>query len=66
MRGDYSSSESLAATAAYTSLFGAGHPYSFDSGGDPEAIPDLDYAGFKAFWSSTIIPRTAASSCTAT
>ncbi len=50
MRGDYSSSESLAATAAYTSLFSPGHPYSFDSGGDPEEIPNLDYAGFKAFW----------------
>jgi len=51
MRGDYSSSESLAATAAYTSLFSPGHPYSFDSGGDPEEIPKLDYSAFKAFWS---------------
>ncbi len=50
MRGDYSSSESLAATAAYTSLFSPGHPYSFDSGGDPEEIPELDYSAFKAFW----------------
>ena len=51
MRGDYSSSESLAATAAYDQPFSSpGHPYSFDSGGDPEEIPNLDYAGFKAFW----------------
>jgi hypothetical protein len=50
MRGDYSSSESLATTASYTSLFSPGHPYSFDSGGDPEEILKLDYAGFKAFW----------------
>jgi presequence protease len=50
MRGDYSSSESLASTASYTSLFSPGHPYSFDSGGDPEAIPSLTYEGFKDFW----------------
>ena len=56
MRGDYSSSESLATTASYTSLFSPGHPYSFDSGGDPEEIPDLDYEGFKAFWASHYQP----------
>ena len=31
-----------------------GHPYSFDSGGDPEEIPELDYAGFKAFWAQAL------------
>lgn len=51
MRGDYSSSESLSSTASYTSLFSPGHPYSFDSGGDPAVIPTLDYKGFKDFWS---------------
>ncbi len=56
MRGDYSSSESLATTASYTSLFSPGHPYSFDSGGDPEEIAKLDYAGFKAFWASHYHP----------
>ncbi len=56
MRGDYSSSESLAATASYTSLFSPGHPYSFDSGGDPEAIPSLSYADFKAFWTDHYHP----------
>jgi len=50
MRGDYSSAESLAATASYTSLFSPGHPYSFDSGGDPEVIPSLTYDAFKEFW----------------
>jgi hypothetical protein len=56
MRGDYSSSESLATTACYTSLFSPGHPYSFDSGGDPEEIPSLSYEGFKAFWASHYHP----------
>jgi len=56
MRGDYSSSESLATTASYTSLFASGHPYSFDSGGDPESIPSLTYEGFKEFWESHYHP----------
>jgi presequence protease len=56
MRGDYSSSESLLGTASYTSLFSKGHPYSFDSGGDPEEIPSLTYEGFKAFWASHYHP----------
>jgi presequence protease len=56
MRGDYSSSDSLAATASYTSLFAPGHPYSFDSGGDPEEIPKLGYQDFTAFWSSHYHP----------
>lgn len=49
MRGDYSSADSLAGTASSTSLFSPGHPYSFDSGGDPAAIPSLDYEAFRAF-----------------
>jgi hypothetical protein len=56
MRGDYSSSESLASTACSTSLFSAGHPYSFDSGGDPEVIPSLTYEAFKAFWAAHYHP----------
>jgi len=56
MRGDYSSSESLASTACSTSLFSAGHPYSFDSGGNPEEIPNLSYEGFKAFWAAHYHP----------
>lgn len=56
MRGDYSSPESLAATAAATSLFTPGHPYSFDSGGDPAAIPSLSYEAFKEFWAACYHP----------
>jgi presequence protease len=56
MRGDYSSSESLAATASYTKLFSPGHPYSFDSGGDPEEIPSLSYEAFKSFWAGHYHP----------
>ncbi|HOX31925.1 MAG TPA: insulinase family protein [Spirochaetales bacterium] len=56
MRGDYSSAESLAGTACSTSLFSPGHPYSFDSGGDPERIPELGYAAFKAFWAERYHP----------
>ena len=56
MRGDYSSAESLAATAAATSLFSPGHPYSFDSGGDPAAIPSLSYEAFKEFWAACYHP----------
>ncbi len=49
MKGDYSSAESVIGTKGQATLFDPGHPYSFDSGGDPERIPDLDYAAFKAF-----------------
>jgi Zn-dependent M16 (insulinase) family peptidase len=56
MRGDYSSAESLAGTASSTSLFSPGHPYSFDSGGDPELIPTLDYPSFKSFWAEHYHP----------
>ncbi|HUW41350.1 MAG TPA: insulinase family protein [Rectinemataceae bacterium] len=56
MRGDYSSAESLAGTASSTSLFSPGHPYSFDSGGDPDVIPGLDYAAFRDFWAAHYHP----------
>jgi Zn-dependent M16 (insulinase) family peptidase len=56
MRGDYSSLESLASTASVTGLFSPGHPYSFDSGGDPEDIPTLDYEGFRSFWAEHYHP----------
>ncbi len=49
MKGDYSSAESVIGTRGQATLFDPGHPYSFDSGGDPERIPDLGYAAFKAF-----------------
>ncbi len=56
MRGDYASPESLAATASTTSLFSPGHPYAYDSGGDPEFIPTLDYAQFREFWATAYHP----------
>lgn len=56
MRGDYASAESLASTYATTSLFTPGHPYSFDSGGQPEEVAALSYAGFKAFWAEHYSP----------
>ncbi|HUX39545.1 MAG TPA: insulinase family protein [Rectinemataceae bacterium] len=49
MRGDYSSADSLAGTASSTKLFTPGHPYSYDSGGDPAVIPSLNYKTFRAF-----------------
>ncbi|MBN1242367.1 MAG: insulinase family protein [Spirochaetales bacterium] len=49
MKGDYSSAESVIGTRGQATLFDPGHPYSFDSGGDPERIPELDYDAFKAF-----------------
>ena len=56
MRGDYSSAESLIGTASSTSLFSPGHPYSFDSGGDPERIPSLDYPSLTNFWAEHYHP----------
>jgi Zn-dependent M16 (insulinase) family peptidase len=56
MRGDYASPDSLAGTASSTKLFSPGHPYSMDSGGDPERIPDLDYEGFRRFWAEHYHP----------
>jgi Zn-dependent M16 (insulinase) family peptidase len=56
MRGDYSSADSLLGTAAVSSLFEAGHPYSFDSGGDPACIPSLSYGRFLDFWAEHYSP----------
>ncbi|MFZ4614834.1 MAG: insulinase family protein [Rectinemataceae bacterium] len=56
MRGDYASPDSLAGTASSTKLFSPGHPYSMDSGGDPERIRDLDYEGFRRFWAEHYHP----------
>jgi presequence protease len=56
MRGDYASAESLASTYATTSLFERGHPYSFDSGGKPEEVAALSYAGFRDFWAEHYRP----------
>lgn len=56
MRGDYASAESLASTYATTSLFGPGHPYSFDSGGEPGEVARLSYPDFRAFWAEHYSP----------
>ncbi len=50
MRGDYSSADSLTSTFSVQSLFEPGHPYSWDSGGDPAVIPSLSYEAFIDFW----------------
>ncbi|MCX7024127.1 MAG: insulinase family protein [Spirochaetes bacterium] len=56
MRGDYASAESFVGTIAMRSLFSAGHPYSFDSGGDPELIPSLTRESFNDFHASRYHP----------
>ena len=48
MKGAYSSPQRLIAEYSQQSLF-PDTPYGFDSGGDPESIPSLDYERFKKF-----------------
>ncbi|KAH8045525.1 metallopeptidase [Aureococcus anophagefferens] len=48
MKGVYSSPDSLMQRAAQQALF-PDNAYGVDSGGDPNAIPDLDFAQFQAF-----------------
>ena len=48
MKGAYSDPENILSRYARQSLF-PGTPYGFDSGGDPEDIPDLTYGQFKRF-----------------
>jgi presequence protease len=49
MQGVYSSPENILDDRAFRILFENGHPYSQGSGGDPDEIPALDYASFRAF-----------------
>ncbi len=56
MRGAYENMESFVGTLAQSTLFSPGHPYSFDSGGDPDAIPSLDYATFRDFHATRYHP----------
>lgn len=56
MRGDYSSPESLVSTYLTTNLFDPGHPYSFDSGGNPSDIKNISYDDFRAFWARHYSP----------
>ncbi|MFA6508010.1 MAG: insulinase family protein, partial [Treponemataceae bacterium] len=55
MKGAYSSLDSIAGRWAYRSIF-AGTPYEYDSGGDPDVIPDLDWKGLKAFHAKAYAP----------
>ena len=48
MKGAHSSPESILYSVCQHSLF-PDNTYSFDSGGDPEKIPDLTYEQFKDF-----------------
>ncbi len=48
MKGAYSSPERILIETVQQSLF-PDHPYSFDSGGDPERIPSLTYDSFVDF-----------------
>jgi presequence protease len=49
MQGNYSSPEGILDDRAFRSLFDEGHPYAYDSGGDPAVIPSLGYEAFLAF-----------------
>ncbi len=49
MQGVYGSPENILDDRAFRGLFSPGHPYSHDSGGDPDAIPSLTYEAFRAF-----------------
>lgn len=48
MKGAYSSPDNVLSEYSLQSLF-PGHPYGFDSGGNPRRIPDLTFETFKAF-----------------
>lgn len=58
MKGTYSSPDNLMGTYCTISLF-PNHPYGYDSGGDPRAIPNLSYAQFKAFYETYYHPSNA-------
>lgn len=48
MKGSYSSMDAIAGDWAFRSVL-PDTPYAFDSGGDPDDIPSLDWEGLKAF-----------------
>ncbi len=58
MKGVFSSPESLLARQAQQALF-PDNPYGVESGGDPEAIPQLTYEQFKGFHDSYYHPSNA-------
>ncbi len=55
MKGALSQPERVLENCACRSLFGY-TPYGYESGGDPEKIPDLTYEGFKEFYNKYYYP----------
>ncbi|MDR2447995.1 MAG: insulinase family protein [Treponema sp.] len=55
MKGAYSSIETAAGRLMAQTLF-EGTPYAYESGGDPECIPDLTFEYFKNFHKSRYAP----------
>lgn len=55
MKGAYSSVETVAERLMARTLF-EGTPYAYESGGDPECIPDLTFEYFKNFHKSRYAP----------
>ncbi|HUX21324.1 MAG TPA: insulinase family protein, partial [Spirochaetia bacterium] len=55
MLGNYGDIDSIVGEWSYRSLF-PDSPYRFDSGGEPESIPDLTYQEFKQFHESYYHP----------
>ncbi|MDR0706763.1 MAG: insulinase family protein [Treponema sp.] len=55
MKGAYSSIETIAGRLMAQTLF-EGTPYGYESGGDPECIPDLTFEYFKNFHKSRYAP----------
>ncbi len=58
MKGAYSSPENLLARYSQEALF-PDTPYGVDSGGDPQAIPNLTYTQFKSFHETYYHPSNA-------
>ena len=60
MKGAYSDPDRYLDSAVNTALF-TDSPYRFESGGDPDKIPELTYEAFIDFYKNIIIPPTAIS-----
>ncbi len=58
MKGVYASADSYVYRKMHQMLLG-GTPYTFDSGGDPEVIPELTYSEFRDFYNKWYHPSNA-------
>lgn len=58
MKGAYSSPDGVMEEKSRSNLY-PNTPYQHDSGGNPENIPDLTYAGFKSFYETFYHPTNA-------